>query len=180
MVDHIIVLIDGENVSYRHYPAIQSHLHDLSGIIDCHVYGDWSRSQLHGWKEVVKKEGLTPVHQFNTGKNASDFELVMDAVQLLYTRRNISTFCIVSSDSDYSSLCRRLKKEGKEVILLGESKAPLSFRKSCSSFILLESTTSKNEADTSAKKARARQPGFVDPKNGQRKVDALQFSLSVS
>ncbi len=173
MSDHIAVLIDGENISHRHYPTIQSHLQKLTGTIDCRVYGDWSRSQLHGWKNVVTEEGFTPVHQFNTRKNTTDFELVMDAIRLLYTRRDISTFCIVSSDSDFSSLCRRLKQEGEQVIVMGESKAPPAYRKSCSSFILLETMTSGTEITASNKKANVRRPR---PLNLKRKLQASSSS----
>lgn len=145
MIKQIVVLIDGENISHRHYPIIKSHLNGITKTIDCRVYGDWSRSQLHGWKDIVIREGFKPVHQFNARKNTTDFELVMDAMELLLTRQDLNTFCVVSSDSDFSNLCIRLKAAGKNVVAIGESKTPLAYRNSCSSFIELGNLTSKEK-----------------------------------
>lgn len=145
MIGNIIVLIDAENVSYRFYAKIYSHLKGVAQTIDWRVYGDWSSTYLRGWKNVVLKEGLKAVHQFNTRKNCTDFELVMDAIEMLHKRNDLRTFCIVSSDSDYTSLCLRLKGAGKNVIVIGEKKAPPAYQNSCSYFHLLDNVENKEK-----------------------------------
>jgi hypothetical protein len=68
------------------------------------IYGDWTQPRLAGWKKVFDYS-ITPVQQFGytTGKNATDSALIIDAMDLLYTRR-FSGFWLVSSDSDFTRL----------------------------------------------------------------------------
>jgi len=63
--------------------------------------------------------------------------LIIDAMDILYTGR-VDGFCIVSSDSDFTKLASRLRESGMEVIGMGESKTPKSFKAACSVFTNLE------------------------------------------
>jgi hypothetical protein len=71
------------------------------------------------------------------GKNATDMALVIDAMDLLYTKK-LATFCLVSSDSDFTPLIQRLRADGKEVFGFGEKKTPAPFINACTRFIYLE------------------------------------------
>jgi hypothetical protein len=74
-----------------------------------------------------------------TGKNSADIRLVVDAMDLSWSKPHIDTFVIVSGDSDFSPLVSKLKENGKHVIGLGmkESTSPL-LANSCDEFIYYE------------------------------------------
>ena len=78
-----------------------------------------------------------PTVAYTKGKNATDSALVIDAMDLLYTRR-FDGFCLVSSDSDFTRLASRLGEEGLTVYRLGEEKTPRPFVSACDKFIYTE------------------------------------------
>ena len=82
---------------------------------------------------------IQPIQQFRytTGKNATDSALIIDAMDLLYTRR-FEGFCIVSSDSDFTRLASRIREEGLTVYGFGERKTPAPFVAACDRFIYTE------------------------------------------
>jgi uncharacterized LabA/DUF88 family protein len=85
------------------------------------IYGDWTQPQLGKWKQVLLDHSIQPIQQFayTKGKNATDSALIIDAMDLLYTRR-FDGFCLVSSDSDFTRLAARLREEGLTVYGFGE------------------------------------------------------------
>jgi hypothetical protein len=74
---------------------------------------------------------------YTSGKNATDSSLIIDAMDLLYTRR-FDGFCLVSSDSDFTRLAQRLREEGLVVYGFGERKTPAPFVAACDKFIYTE------------------------------------------
>ena len=74
---------------------------------------------------------------FTAGKNASDIALVIDAMDLLHSKR-FEGFCLVSSDSDFTRLAMRLREEGATVYGFGEKKTPRAFVAACDKFIYTE------------------------------------------
>jgi uncharacterized LabA/DUF88 family protein len=74
---------------------------------------------------------------YTTGKNATDSTLIIDAMDLLYTRK-FDGFCLVTSDSDFTGLATRIREEGLTVLGFGEQKTPDAFRKACDKFIFIE------------------------------------------
>jgi hypothetical protein len=74
---------------------------------------------------------------YTTGKNATDSTMIIDAMDLLYTRR-FEGFCLVTSDSDFTGLAVRLREEGLVVYGFGEQKTPEAFRNACHKFIFTE------------------------------------------
>lgn len=70
-------------------------------------------------------------------KNATDSTLIIDAMDLLYTRR-FDGFCLVTSDSDFTGLATRLREEGLRVFGFGEKKTPDAFRNACHRFVFTE------------------------------------------
>ena len=79
-----------------------------------------------------------------TGRNATDSALIIDAMDLLYTR-NFDGFCIVSSDSDFTRLASRIRESGLVVYGFGEKKTPLAFISACDKFIYTEILGQSNE-----------------------------------
>jgi len=103
------------------------------------IYGDWTRPDLAVWKSVLLNYSIMPVQQYNytAGKNSTDSSLIIDAMDILYAG-NVDSFCIVSSDSDFTRLAARLREAGMYVIGMGEKKTPQPFISACELFKYLE------------------------------------------
>lgn len=133
------VLIDADNIPAKFAGAILKEITSLGEPALRRVYGDWSSGRLDRWTKEVRDLGLV-AHQetANTvGKNASDIGLVIDAMDILHTKR-FDGFVLVSSDSDFTALANRIREQGLDVIGIGEAKAPESLRNVCNRFILIE------------------------------------------
>ncbi len=144
----IAVLIDAENVPYSNIGGVLSELTRYGTPTIKRIYGDWTRSQSSAWKNILLEHAITPIQQYayTQGKNSSDSAMIIDAMDLLY-EGNVESFCIVSSDSDFTRLAVRLREAGKYVIGIGERKTPAPFIASCDKFIYFEiiETPSKND-----------------------------------
>ncbi|MWV11984.1 NYN domain-containing protein [Pseudomonas sp. R-28-1W-6] len=136
---HLAVLIDADNASAAIVEGLFEEIAKFGIASVKRIYGDWTGPQLGGWKKVLLEYSIQPMQQFayTTGKNATDSTLIIDAMDLLYTRR-FDGFCLVSSDSDFTRLAARLREEGLEVIGFGEQKTPKPFVSACDKFIYTE------------------------------------------
>ncbi|MBR5165946.1 MAG: NYN domain-containing protein [Ruminococcus sp.] len=133
------VLIDADNVAAKYTKNILDELSNYGIVTYKRVYGDWTRPNLAGWKNMALDNAITPVQQYSytTGKNATDSAMIIDAMDILYSN-NVDGFCIVSSDSDFTRLAIRLRESGKHVIGMGEKKTPKPFSTACNAFKYLE------------------------------------------
>jgi uncharacterized LabA/DUF88 family protein len=109
-------------------------------IVSKRAYADWGRFE----------DYRTPLHELGielteipergmTGKNSADIRLVVDAMELSYTKEHIDTVVIVSGDSDFTPLVSQLKENGKAVIGVGmrDSTSDL-LASNCDEFIYYE------------------------------------------
>jgi uncharacterized LabA/DUF88 family protein len=135
----IAVLIDCDNVSPSYASLILEELASHGTPTIKRAYGDWTTTNLNGWKKTLSTLAIQPMLQIaNTvGKNSSDSALIIDAMDLLWMG-NVDTFAIVSSDSDFTRLAMRLRESGKRVIGLGARKTPASLRNAVDQFVYLE------------------------------------------
>ena len=135
----IAVLIDCDNVSAKHTAAVLEELAKYGTPTVKRAYGDWTTSQLGGWKPELHRNAIQPVQQFayTVGKNSTDSALIIDAMDLLW-QGNVEAFALVSSDSDFTRLATRLRESGKRVYGLGLRKTPESLRRAVDQFIFLE------------------------------------------
>ncbi|MCL2121983.1 MAG: NYN domain-containing protein [Clostridiales bacterium] len=135
----IAVLIDADNVSSKYIKAILDELSKNGVPTLKRIYSDWTRPEMAAWKNVLLTYSITPVQQYSytSGKNATDSSLIIDAMDILYTG-HVDSFCIVSSDSDFTRLAARLREAGMHVIGMGEKKTPQSFISACEVFKYLE------------------------------------------
>ena len=103
------------------------------------AYGDWSTRNLAGWKQALLDNSVTPIQQFayTKGKNSTDSAMIIDAMDILYSG-NTDGFVLVSSDSDFTGLARRLREAGQFVIGIGEQKTPSPLIAACNKFIYIE------------------------------------------
>lgn len=160
----IAVLIDAENVS----PKYIKHIFDEIAVYGTptykRIYGDWTKPQITPWKEILLKYSIMPVQQYSytAGKNASDSTLIIDAMDILYSK-NIDGFCIISSDSDFTRLAARLRESGMFVMGMGEQKTPVPFITACEKFKYLEILSrNTNELDNIISKETVEAKGLTD------------------
>jgi hypothetical protein len=120
------------------------------------AYGDFTTPNLASWRPELLLHSIQPIQQFrNTvGKNASDSALIIDAMDLLHSRK-YDGFCIVSSDSDFTRLAARIREEGLIVYGYGEHKTPTSFIAACDKFVYTE-VLRKSEQHVSEEPAASR------------------------
>src|SRR5262249_16232774 len=135
----LAVLIDADNAQPS---IIEGLLAEVAKYGTAHVkraYGDWTRSNLSGWKEQLLAQSIQPIQQFayTRGKNATDAAMVIDAMDLLYSGR-FEGFALGSSDSDFTRLAARLRESGLTVYGFGERKTPKPFVAACDKFIYTE------------------------------------------
>jgi uncharacterized protein (TIGR00288 family) len=135
----LAVLIDADNTSPKHVSGLLEELAQYGVTTVKRAYGDWTTTQLSGWKTELNQHAIAPVQQFSytTGKNSTDSALIIDAMDLLYSG-NLDAFAIVSSDSDFTRLATRIRESGKTVYGLGLRKTPTSLVAACDRFIYLE------------------------------------------
>lgn len=135
----LAVLIDADNAQAAVIESILAEIARFGEATVKRIYGDFTAPASASWKKVLQKNAIKPVQQFayTTGKNATDSSLIIDAMDLLYTRK-FDGFCLITSDSDFTGLAMRLREEGLTVFGFGEGKTPDAFRSACHRFILTE------------------------------------------
>jgi hypothetical protein len=146
----LAVLIDADNIDARLADEILKEVNALGEPGLRRVYGDWSDSNLSRWSKQARELGLvTRQATANTkGKNATDIELVIDAMDILREER-FDGFVLVSGDSDFTALGNRLRENGKTVVGIGRREnAAASFVNICNRYIFLENITSETTSGT--------------------------------
>lgn len=146
----LAVLIDADNTQPAIVDGLLAEIANYGTASVKRIYGDWTAPALKGWKEVLLQHSIQPIQQFayTKGKNATDSAMIIDAMDLLYTK-NFDGFCIVSSDSDFTKLASRIRETGLIVYGFGEKKTPSAFVSACDKFIyteVLKAKTDENEA----------------------------------
>ena len=157
--DSIALLIDADNAPASKIDFIISEL-AAHGVVNIRkAYGNWKKRSLGGWEKVLHEYAIQPVQHFDIvkGKNATDMALLIDAMDILYTK-DVETFCLVSSDSDFTPLSVRLREEGKQVIGFGKQSTPEPFVNACSKFLFLDEEdpekTPQKKKETSVSKLK--------------------------
>lgn len=144
----LAVLIDSDNTQYSKLHLIIEELSGFGQIVVKRAYGDFSCEQLKNWKTPLNEMAIQPRQQFayTTGKNSTDSTMIIDAMDLLYTNR-FDAFALVSSDSDFTSLATRLRESEVQVIGVGKTTTPVSFKNACDDFIAIENLEPSHEGD---------------------------------
>jgi uncharacterized protein (TIGR00288 family) len=181
--NNIALLIDADNAPSAKIEFILSELAAHGMVNIRRAYGNWTKSDLKSWINVLHENSIQPMQSFDLikGKNATDMALVIDAMDLLYTK-NVATFCLVSSDSDFTPLIQRLRADGKEVFGFGQKKTPAPFIAACTRFIYLEESTS---AASSTKKSSQRSEDTAvrrghDLKSNTKLIKTLRSAMDAS
>lgn len=140
--DRIAVFVDAENVtSWIKHGGIEvlvDELQLLGQIIVRRAYGAWSRPQLAMHQAAINQQGFEMIHCYHpvNGKNSADIQMTVDVMECAWQLPNINCFVLVTGDSDFSPVFRRLREMDKEVVGVGQASALSECVKtSCSRFI---------------------------------------------
>jgi uncharacterized LabA/DUF88 family protein len=150
--NRLAVLIDADNAQPSITEGLLSEVAKYGLASVKRIYGDWTTPSLGGWKSVLLEHSIQPVQQFRytVGKNATDSAMIIDAMDLLYTKR-FDGFCLVSSDSDFTRLASRIREGGLLVYGFGEKKTPKAFVSACDKFIFTEVLRFQENAEPAVK-----------------------------
>lgn len=148
----LAVLIDADNAQPSITEGLLSEIAKYGVASVKRIYGDWTTPSLSGWKSFLLEHSIQPIQQFRytVGKNATDSAMIIDAMDLLYTKR-FDGFCLVSSDSDFTRLASRIREEGLLVYGFGEKKTPKAFVSACDKFIFTEVLRFQEDAGADVK-----------------------------
>lgn len=149
---HLAVLIDGDNIPSKYVRELLEEIAKYGNPTLKRIYGDWTKPSLNKWKKVLLENAITPIQQYayTIGKNATDSAMIIDAMDILYSK-DVDGFCLVSSDSDFTRLATRLREAGKIVYGIGEKKTPDPFIVACDRFIYLEILKKVSDSDATNK-----------------------------
>src|SRR5204863_1709808 len=160
----IAVFIDFENVALGLRDAsapfevrrILDRLLEKGKVIVKVAYADWNRFRTH--TQSLHENGIELIEiprRESTGKNSADIRLVVDAMDLSWSKEHIDTFVIVSGDSDFSPLVAKLKENGRHVIGLGmRQSTSLLLANGCDEFIYYEDLERGHEPARSGSKPK--------------------------
>ncbi len=142
----LAVLIDADNAQASVIQELLAEVSRYGTATIKRAYGDWTTTNLKGWKDVLHTMAIQPIQQFayTSGKNATDSALIIDAMDVLHTG-SVDGFCLVSSDSDFTRLATRIREAGLVVYGFGERKTPEPFVAACDKFIYTEILRTKPE-----------------------------------
>lgn len=113
---------------------------DKGKIIVKKAYADWERYS--EYKRAIHEAGIELIdipQKYYSGKNSADIKMVVDAMDLCYSKDHLDTFVILSGDSDFSPLVSKLKENNKTVIGLGVKNSSSNLLvDNCDEFIFYE------------------------------------------
>jgi uncharacterized protein (TIGR00288 family) len=178
----IALLVDGDNAQSKMMDLVLEEASKYGKVTIRRVYGDWTTQHMNHWKSQLNEMAFNPIQKFSytTGKNSTDSALIIDAMDILHADL-VDGFCIVSSDSDYTGLAKRIREAGIFVMGIGEEKTPSAFVKSCEIFTYVENLESKNEpAETAEKKEKAKSQKPKSTSNVNKKLISKAYDMSIN
>jgi len=120
------------------------------------AYCDWDRyKEFKTGMHAAAFELIEIPHRGQSGKNSADIRMVVDALDLCYTKGHVDTFVVVSGDSDFSPLVSKLRENAKTVIGVGVKNSTSDLLISnCDEFIYYDDLVREDEAKRRAAKKR--------------------------
>lgn len=178
---HIAVFFDLENVAIGvrevDYPTfdvslVLERLLEKGNVIVKKAYADWER-----WSDYKRPFHEAAVERIDmssgkrAGKNSADIKMVVDAMELCFTKAHIDAFALVTGDSDFSPLVSKLRENGKHTIGIGVKNSTSSLLiDNCDEFVLYDDLVHHRTHDLGSK--------LVDVP--RRKVEAFSQLLDAS
>lgn len=145
------------------------------------AYCDWDR-----YKDFKKQmheaafELIEIPHARQSGKNSADIRMVVDALDLCYTKSHVDTFAIISGDSDFSPLVSKLRENAKTVIGVGVKNSTSDLLVSnCDEFIFYDDLVRKDENSQRTRSKAQRKKSSVPETATSKQDDAMQVAVDM-
>lgn len=169
----VAVLVDCDNTSPEVLEYALRVVAQFGRVVLRRGYGNHA-TLANKWQEALVRLAFTPClqYQYASGKNTSDIALALDAMEALFDHR-ADTFCVVTSDSDFAYLCRKLRERGATVHIVGEPKTPDALRNASDQFF----EWAKPAPAEAEAPAAGSSPKPNDPKPEAPKADAAKPTL---
>jgi uncharacterized protein (TIGR00288 family) len=198
---NLAVFCDFENIALgvrdAHYPQLEiklvvERLLLKGSIVVRKAYCDWDRYK--EFKAGMHQAGFELIeipHVKQSGKNSADIRMVVDALDLCYTKPHVDTFVIISGDSDFSPLVAKLRENNKTVIGVGVKNSTSDLlTSSCDEFIYYDDLvrqqqktrptrrTKKTKAASRVTAEAAPEAAATDGKDHDRQQEAFDLVLA--
>ncbi|MCL2187552.1 MAG: NYN domain-containing protein [Defluviitaleaceae bacterium] len=169
-IENLIGPFTGKANTFLHLDEIYRRVLSAEGVTGVSIqraYADWVLPLHRNLRGSVLQVGIEPVQIFNTNpydkvKNAADVALIIDAVELIARRPEITHYVIASGDGIFAFLAKKLHEHGKRVIGIGFDRITNTiFRNACDAYIGLEKTDKSLVATVNAKKQMEQKPVTV-------------------
>ena len=159
----VAVLVDCDNTTPEILEYALRVVAQFGRVVLRRGYGNHS-TLANKWQEALVRLAFTPClqYQYAAGKNTSDIALALDAMEALFDQR-ADTFCLVTSDSDFAYLCRKLRERGATVHIVGEAKSPDALRNASDQFFEWVKPEPVAEHPKTSAKDGAAKPGPAQP-----------------
>ncbi len=154
------------------------------------AYCDWERyKEFKRGMHEASFELIEIPHVRQSGKNSADIRMVVDALDLCYTKAHVDTFVIISGDSDFSPLVSKLRENDKVVIGVGVKNATSDLLiANCDEFIFYDDLVREKEGRRRARRKSstkaagkgadaAAAKGDVEKSEGDKKQDAIDLVI---
>ena len=154
-------------------------------IVAKKAYCDWDRYKT--FKAVMHEAAFELIeipHTRQSGKNSADIRMVVDALDLCYTKEHIDTFVIISGDSDFSPLVSKLRENAKTVIGIGVKNSTSDLLiANCDEFIyyddLVREKPARKQKAAPKKPASAKMKGTGKTKRADKDTDRSQEGIDI-
>jgi uncharacterized protein (TIGR00288 family) len=158
----VAVLVDCDNTTPEILDYALRVVAQFGRVVVRRGYGNHS-TLANKWQEALVRLAFTPClqYQYASGKNTADIALALDAMEALFDQR-ADTFCLVTSDSDFAYLCRKLRERGATVHIIGEAKTPDALRNASDQFFEWVRPAPADPAQVSSDKTAAKSDAVAD------------------
>jgi uncharacterized protein (TIGR00288 family) len=199
---NMALFCDFENVAlgvrdarYEHFDIgkILERLLLKGSIVVKKAYCDWERyKDFKASMHQASFEMIEIPHVSMSGKNSADIRMVVDALDLCYTKAHVDTFVIISGDSDFSPLVSKLRENNKTVIAVGVKNSTSNLLiANCDEFIFYDDLVREQKKSRPAEKKRpAREKAVkavasaevpaVSPEEKDKKQEAFDLVLATT
>jgi uncharacterized protein (TIGR00288 family) len=145
------------------------------------AFCDWERyKEFKAAMHEASFELIEIPHVRQSGKNSADIRMVVDALDLCYTKAHVDTFVIISGDSDFSPLVSKLRENNKIVIGVGVKKSTSDLLiANCDEFIYYDDLVREKETKKRKKSAASKSPAAKKKAATQQEDDKQQEALDL-
>ena len=152
--ENIALGVRDANYARFEIQEVLEHLLVKGNIVVKKAYCDWDRYK--GFKAAMHEASFELIeipHVRQSGKNSADIRMVVDALDLCYTKSHVDTFVIISGDSDFSPLVSKLRENNKIVIGVGVKNSTSDLLiANCDEFIYYDDLVREKEVKKRKKK----------------------------